>query len=80
MQISTLKKRNFEKPFRYPSMYVIGPKITFWEKFFGDISLKKLVSTYTKSSQKCSNYEILAKIEEKEAKFFSKIYQGHLRI
>ncbi len=35
---------------------------------------------YAQSPRKCSNIEILAKIEGKEAKFFSKIYEGHIRI
>ncbi len=46
----------------------------------GDISQKKFGSAYAQSSRKCSNIEILAKIEGKEAKFFSKIYEGHIRI
>jgi hypothetical protein len=29
---------------------------------------------------KCSNIEIVVKIEGKEAKIFSKIYEGHIRI
>ncbi len=45
-----------------------------------DISQKKIGSTYAQSPRKCSNIEILAKIEGKEAKFFSKIYKGHIRI
>ncbi len=51
------------------------------KKNFG-ISLKKnlVPSAYAQSLRKCSNIEILAKIEGKEAKFFSKIYEGHLRI
>jgi hypothetical protein len=36
--------------------------------------------TKVKILKKCSNIEILAKIEGKEAKFFSKIYEGHIRI
>jgi hypothetical protein len=32
------------------------------------------------SPQKCSNIEILAKIVGKEANFFLKIYEGHIRI
>jgi hypothetical protein len=46
----------------------------------GDISPKKFDSVYAQSPRKCSNFEILAKIEGKEANFFSKIYQGHIRI
>jgi hypothetical protein len=49
------------------------------KKFFGFLS-KKFGSAYAQSPRKCSNIEILAKIEGKEAKFFSKVYEGHLRI
>ncbi len=53
------------------------------KKSFG-ISLQKnlvLRNAYAQSPLKCSNFEILAKIEGKEAKkIFSKIYQGHIRI
>ncbi len=45
-----------------------------------DISQKKFGSAYAQSPRKCSNIEILAKIEGKEAKFFLKIYEGHTRI
>ncbi len=45
-----------------------------------DISQKKFGSAYAQSPQKCSTIEILAKIEGKEAKFFSKICEGHIRI
>ncbi len=46
-----------------------------------DISPKIFGSTYiAQSPRKCLNFKILAKIEGKEANFFSKIYQGHIRI
>ncbi len=45
-----------------------------------DISQKKFGSAYAQSLRKYSNIEILAKIEGKEAQFFSKIYEGHIRI
>ncbi len=46
-------------------------KKNFW------ISLKKKFgSAYAHSPRKCSNIEILGKIEGKEANFFSKIYEG----
>jgi hypothetical protein len=45
-----------------------------------DISQKKFGSAYAQSPRKCSNLEILAKIEGKEVKFFSKMYEGHIRI
>ncbi len=45
-----------------------------------NISQKKFGSAYAQSPRKCSNIEFLAKIEGKEAKFFSKIYEGLIRI
>jgi hypothetical protein len=78
MQILTIKTRNFEKLFRNPSKRT---KVNFLrEKKFGDIPSKIFGSAYAQSPQKCSNFEILPKIEGKEAKIFSKIYQGHIRI
>ncbi len=50
------------------------------EKNFLDISQKIFGSAYGQSPRKCSNIEILAKIEGKEVKFFSRIYEGHRRI
>jgi hypothetical protein len=47
---------------------------------FLDISKKKFGSAYAQSPRKCSNIEKLAKIEGKEAKFFLKVYEGHIRI
>ncbi len=47
---------------------------------FLDISQKKFGSAYAQSPRKYSNIEILAKIEGKEAKFISKIYEGYIRI
>jgi hypothetical protein len=52
----------------------------FEEKNFLDISNKKFGSAYAQSPRKCPYMEILAKIEGKEAKFFPKIYEVHLRI
>ncbi len=40
------------------------------KKIFLDISPKKFGSAYAQSPRKCSNFEILAKIEGKEAIFF----------
>ena len=45
-----------------------------------DISQKQFGSAYAQSPRKCSNIKILAKIEGKEAKKISKIYEGHIRI
>ncbi len=63
MQISPLKNLNFEKPSR------IKVKILKKKNFF-DISQKMFGSAYAQSPRKCSNIEILAKIEGKEATFF----------
>jgi hypothetical protein len=78
MQISPIKNPNFEKPSRNLSNRT---KVKILEKnIFLDISQKKFGSAYAQSPRKCSNIEILAKNEGKEAKFFSKIYEGHIRI
>jgi hypothetical protein len=45
-----------------------------------DILKKKFGSAYAQSPRKCSNIKILAKIEGKEAKIFSNIYEEHIRI
>jgi hypothetical protein len=78
MQILTINNRNFQNPSRKPSKRT-KVKILKKKKFL-DSSSKKFCSAYAQSPQKCSNIEILAKIEGKEAKFFSKIYKGHIRI
>jgi hypothetical protein len=49
------------------------------KNFLGYLS-RKCCSAYAQSPRKCLNIEILAKIEGKEANFFSKIYEGHIRI
>jgi hypothetical protein len=77
MQISTIKNQNFEKPFRNPSNRT---QVNILKKKFVDISPKKFGSAYAQSQRKYSNFEILAKIEGKEANFFLKIYQGNIRI
>jgi hypothetical protein len=68
MQISPIKNLNFEKPSKNLSgrtKVKILKKKNFW------ISLKKKFgSAYAQSPRKCSNIEILAKIEGKEAKIF----------
>jgi hypothetical protein len=67
MQISPTKNPNFEKPSRNLSNRT---KVKILKKkFFGYLS-KKFGSAYAQSPRKCSNIEILAKIEGKEAKFF----------
>jgi hypothetical protein len=77
MQISTIKNPNLEKPFRNPSNRT---QVNILKKKIFDISPKKFGSAYAQSPRKCPNFEVLAKIEGKEAKFFLKIYQGNIRI
>ncbi len=78
MQNLPIKNQNFEKLSRNISNRT---KVKILGKNFFWISLKnKFGSEYAQSPWKCSNIEILAKIEGKEAKFFSKIYEGHIRI
>jgi hypothetical protein len=78
MQILPIKNPNFEKLSRNLSNRTkakILKKKNFW------ISLKKiLVPRFAQSPWKCSKIEILAKIQRKEANFFPKIYEGHIRI
>ncbi len=77
MQILPIKNPNFEKPSKNLSNRT---KVKILKKnFFGYLS-KKFGSAYAQSPRKCLNIEILAKIEGKEAKFFSKIDEGHIRI
>ncbi len=66
--------------FSLPGSRDIDHSEDFGEKIFLDISQKKFGSAYAQSPRKCSNFEILAKIEGNLAKFFLKIYQGHIRI
>ncbi len=79
MPITPTKNQNFEKPSRNLSDRT---KVKILKKKFLDtgISQKKFGSAYAQSPRKCSNIEILAKIEGKEAKFFTKIYEGQKRI
>jgi hypothetical protein len=51
-----------------------------YQKLSNRTKVKILKTKFLDSSSKCSNIEILAKTEEKEAKYFSKIYKGHIRI
>jgi hypothetical protein len=64
MQISPIKNQNFEKPSKNLSNRTkvkILKKKNFWDIFFQ----KKFGSAYAQSPRKCSNIEILAKIEGK---------------
>jgi hypothetical protein len=76
MLILTKNNRNFEQPSRSLSYRT---KVKILRKKFSDSSPKKFASAYAQSPRKCSNIEILAKIEGKESNFFSKIDQGHIR-
>jgi hypothetical protein len=60
MQISTIKNQNLKKPSKNPSNRTIVKILK--KKFFGYLS-KKFGSAYAQSPRKCSNFEILAKIE-----------------
>jgi hypothetical protein len=60
MQISPIKNQNFEKPFRNPSNRT---KVMILKKNVLDNSQKIFGSAYAQSPLKCSNFEILAKIE-----------------
>jgi hypothetical protein len=50
--------------------------VNFLKKNILDISPKKFDSAYAQSPRKCSNFEILAKIEGKEAKLFRNLTMG----
>ena len=76
MQIPPIKNQNLEKQSKNLSDRT---KVKILKKIFLDISQNKFGSAYAQSPRKCSNIEILAKIEGKEAKFFSKIYEGHIQ-
>ena len=74
MQISPIKNPNFEKPSRNLSNRT---KVKILKKKnFLDISQEKFGSAYAQSPRKCSNIEILAKIEGKEQTFFRKFTKG----
>ncbi len=77
MQISPIKNPNFDKPSRNLSNMT---KVKILKKKVFVYLSKKFGWAYAQSPRKCSNIEILAKIEGKEAKFVSKIYEGHIRI
>ncbi len=77
MQILPIKNPNFEKP---PRNLSNRTEVKILKKIFVGYLSKKFASGYAQSPRKCSNIEILAKIEGKEAKCFSKIYEGHIRI
>jgi hypothetical protein len=70
MQIWPIKNQNFEKPFRNLANRT---KVKILKRKYLS---KKFGSAYAQSPQKCSNIEILAKIEGKEAKFWRKFTKG----
>jgi hypothetical protein len=77
MQISPIKNPNFEKPSRNLSNKT---KVKILEeKFFGYL-FKKIWFCVCSVTAEMFEHQNLAKIEGKEAKFFSKIYEGHIRI
>ncbi len=53
-------KQNLDKPSRNPSNRTL---VKILKKNVWDISIKKFGSAYAQSPRKCSNFEILAKIE-----------------
>jgi hypothetical protein len=61
MQISTIKNQNLKKPSRNPSNRTTVKILK--KKIFGYLQ-KKFSSAYAQSPRKCSNFEILTKIEE----------------
>jgi hypothetical protein len=74
MQISTVKILKFEKLLRSPSNRT---KVNLLKKnFFGYLFKKKIGFAYAHSPRKCSDFEILAKIDGREAKFFRKFTKG----
>ncbi len=70
MQILTIKNQNLEKPSSNPSNRTI---VKILKKKIFNISQQKFGSAYAQSPRKCTNFEILAKIEGKLGDFFSKI-------
>jgi hypothetical protein len=67
MEISTIKNPNFEKTFRN---LADRSQVNILKKIFFCIFLQKVGSAYAQSPRNCSNFEILAKIKRKEAKYF----------
>jgi hypothetical protein len=66
MQFSIINNRNFEKSPRIPSNRA---KVNILQQKNSDISQQKIGYAYDQSPRKCSNIELLAKIEEKESIF-----------
>jgi hypothetical protein len=75
--ILTKDNRNFEQPSRSPSYRT---KVKILKKNISESSAKKFGFAYAQSARKCSNIEILAKVDGKESKFLSKIDQGHISL
>ncbi len=78
MQISTIKNQILEKPSRDPSKRTI---VKILEKKFFWISLKKnLVPRMLSHRVNVRTSKFWRKSKETKRNFFSKIYQGHIRI
>ncbi len=77
MQILPIKNQYFENPSRNPSnrtkVKILG------EKFFGYLSKKILFRVCSFTAEMFEHWNS-GKNRRKEAKFFSKIYEGHIRI
>jgi hypothetical protein len=77
MQISTIKNRNFEKPFRNPSNRT---KVNFLKNKIFWISLQtNLVPRMLSHRENVRTSKFWRKSKEKK-RFFSKIYQEHIKI
>jgi hypothetical protein len=78
MQIWTIKNPNFEQPFSNPSNRT---QVNILKKIFLDISPKKFGSAYAqRHRENVRTSKFPQKSKEKKQNFFSKIYQGHIRL
>jgi hypothetical protein len=77
MQISPIKNPNFEKP---SGTYLIGPKWRFWKKMFW-ISLKKIWFRVCSVTPEMFEHQNSGENRKKKKRnFFSRIYEGHIKI
>jgi hypothetical protein len=77
MQILTTKNQNLEKPFRNPSNRTI---VKILGKNFFWISLKKIWFRVCSATAEMFELRNSGENRRKRSEFFSKIYQGHIRI
>ena len=77
MQISPIKNPNFEKPSRNLSNRT---KEKILKKNYFEYLSKKIWFRVCSVTAEMFEHRNLAKIDRKEANFFSKIYEGHIRI